>query len=80
MNLDDMEDFIREKVMKDKWTHRELSDHLKQTYPSQKGFSIRSLERFCSSKDIHKTARIKENDLDIVVEDAIDKVRAATTS
>ena len=73
-NLDDLIDFVKEKIKIDKWTHARLSHHLQQTYPGTKGFSERSLQRFCSEKDIHKTSRVDKDDLDVVVEAAINKV------
>lgn len=72
--LDELEDYIREKVVSEQWTHKKLSDFFQQTYPGEKGFSVRSLERFCSERDIHKTPRIRSDDLDVAVDDAIKKV------
>ena len=72
--LNHLEDFIRDKVVVEKWTHKKLSSYLQQIYPGKKGLSIRSLQRFCSDRDIHKTARIQCDDLDAAVEDAIEKV------
>ena len=73
--LEGLEDFIREKIEKEHWTHKELSAHLQHAYPGQRGTSVRSLERFCSVKGIHKTARLSTQHLDEVVSDAIAKVR-----
>ena len=72
--LEGLEDFIREKVEKERWTHTQLSIHLQQAYPGQRGFSVRSLERFCGAAGIHKTARLSEHELDKAVADAIAKV------
>ena len=52
-SLDGLEDFVREKVEKDRWTHSKLSEHLQQAYPGEKGFSVRLIERFCSERGIH---------------------------
>ena len=73
--LEGLEDFIREKIEKEHWTHKELSAHLQHAYPGQRGTSVLSLERFCSVKGIHKTARLSTQHLDEVVSDAIAKVR-----
>ena len=72
--LEALKDLIREKIEKDRWTHRQLSDHLVQAYPGERGFSVRSLQRFCAENDIHKTERIDESALNQVVTDAIAKV------
>lgn len=74
MPCEELEDFIREKVEKEKWTYRKLSLYLQQVYPSERGFSIRSLERFCSLKDIHRTQRLTGSELDNAVSEAIGKV------
>ena len=74
VNLEELEDFVREKIVKEKWTHAKLSSYLQQRYPGVKGFSIRTLERFCANNCIHKTAKIGTVQLDEAVETAIDKV------
>ena len=69
--LEGLKDFIREKLEKERWTHAQLSTYLQQTYPGQRGFSIRSLERFVSENGIHKTSRLSDEDLDGAVDGAI---------
>ena len=59
-----MEDFVREKVEKEHWTHSKISEHLQQVYSGLKGFSVQSIERFCREKGIRKTARLSEQELD----------------
>jgi hypothetical protein len=72
--LDGLEDFIRDKVERDHWTHSQLSDYLQQTYPGERGFSVRSLQRFCAESNIYKTARVSGSVLNQAVTDAIGKV------
>ena len=72
--LDGLKDFIRDKIEKHRWTYRQLSNHLLQAYPGERGFSVRSLQRFCAANDIKKTARISDSALNQVVTDAIAKV------
>ncbi len=72
--LEGLEDYIREKIEKERWTHSQLSAHLLHIYPGLRGTSIRSLERFCSAKGIHKTARLSTQQLDQAVADAVAKV------
>lgn len=78
-DLEEIEDFIREKVERNKWTHVRLSRHLQELYPGMRGFSIRSLERFCSNKGIHKTSRLSAGQIDEVVGEAVAKVRLHVT-
>ena len=56
--LEGLEDLIREKVEQDQWSHAQLSDFLKQSYPGVQGLSIRSIQRFCQEKNIHKTSKV----------------------
>ena len=72
--LDALEDFVRDRIETDHWTHRQLSDYLQNAYPGERGFSVRSVQRFCGEKNIHKTARINTDDLHQAVADAIEKV------
>ena len=76
MTLQDMEDFIRDKIMMENWTHSRISLYLKRLYPGCRGFSVRSIERFCSDKGIHRTSRLDASNLQEVVSEAIRKVSA----
>ena len=73
-SLEALEDFIWQKVEKEHWTHSKLSAHLQEAYPGERGFSVRSLQRFCREKAIRKTARLSEQELDEAVAGAISKV------
>ena len=73
-NLEGLEAFIRKKVEKERWTHVKLSAFLRESYPGMRGVSIRSMERFCSVKGIHKSSRLSKQQLDEAVSDAIAKV------
>lgn len=72
--LDDHEDYIRRRVEIDHANHRQLSEDLKATFPGEKGFSIRSIERFCHEKGIHKTSRLSDEAVEQVVSEAVAKV------
>ena len=72
--LENMEVFVREKVEKERWTHKQLSEFLIARYPGVRGFSVRSIERFCCSKNIHKTAQLQDRELDEIVCKAVEKV------
>ena len=71
--LENVEDFIREKV-KSNCSHKQLSDHLKEAFPGQRGFSVRSIERFCAEKGIKKTTAIDDEDLDSIISEAVSQV------
>ena len=69
-----MESFIKEKVEIERFTYSELSQQLQTAYPGEKGFSARSLQRYCRAKGISKTSKIDDNMLDDVVAEAVSMV------
>ena len=73
--LDELEDFLRTKIEKERWTHPKLSAYLQGLYPGRRGFGVRSLENFCRAKNIHKTSRLNTSEIDTVVSGAVAKVR-----
>ncbi len=73
--LEGLEGYIREKVEQERMTHAQLRDHLQGLHPGARGFSVHSLERFCSAKSIHKTARPSDQRLDDAVAGAIAQVK-----
>jgi len=50
--LDEMEDFIKQKIETERWTHHRLSIYLKQRFPAVRGLSIRSLQRLVVVKPL----------------------------
>ena len=56
MALEELEDFVRQKIEVEKCTHKQLSSQLQQCYPGEKGFSLRSIEHFCSEKEIKRVS------------------------
>ena len=74
--LEQFEDFVREKIVVERCTHKQISDELQQSFPGEKGFSVRSMERFCSDRGISKTCDIDDKDLDEVVSSAVLQVTA----
>lgn len=72
--LEGLEDYIREKVERERMTHAQLREHLQRLYSGVRGFSVRFLERFCSAKGIQKTARPSVQQLDDAVAGAIAQV------
>ena len=57
-------------------THEAIVKELHRMYPGVRGISIRSLKRFCSSRDLHSTSRISDQDLDVLIAFAIGSVSA----
>ncbi len=74
--LEAFEGLIRDKLVNERWTHKQISTFLMERCPGQRGFSVRSIERFCGHKDIHKTSRIDDRSLDVAVSTATAMVRS----
>ena len=55
----------------EKWSHRQISEFLSGQCP---GRSIRSIQRFCSDRNIHKSSRISDSDFKDAVSIATDMV------
>ena len=70
-NLSDIEVSIRLKVEKERWTHLRIKEYVLSNFPNIKGASLRSIERFCSIHDIHKTSRPDDVQLQMAVREAI---------
>lgn len=73
-SLSDIQVLIRLKVEKERWTHLQLKDYILLNFPNIRGASLRSIERFCSVHDIHKTSRPDDVQLQLAVREAIEKV------
>ena len=56
-------------------TYADISRQLQDQYPNVKGFSIRSIERFCASHGLHKTSRLSRHELQKVVTTAVYQVK-----
>jgi len=69
-----MQDFVRTKIEKERKSHRETSEQLQAMYPGIRGCSSRSVRRFCYHHEIHRTSRLKEEQLDRVVSASVRKV------
>lgn len=74
--LNELEDVVREKVERERWTYKKLSTHLLELYPGAKGFGVRSVRRFCCLNNIRRTSRLSDGEVDIVVSGAVAKVSA----
>ena len=75
-----IESFIRCKVIQDRQTHRQLSNMLKQMYPSMRGLSAANVKRFCKAHYIHRTSRLSDSQLDTAVRLCVGKVSDLSSS
>ena len=65
--LDQFEELVREKIEVQKYTHKQISNEFQMSFPGEKGFSVRSIERFCSDKGIKKVSNISEQELETIL-------------
>ena len=72
LNLDDINELISEGK-----TYEEMSNILQRRFPGQRGFSVRTIKRFCSVNQLStvKSAEFIENE----VKEAVDEVMIMTT-
>lgn len=67
---------IRRMVVDEQRTHQDVSRELRRSYPTiRRGLSSRSVARFCERHSIHSTSRIADQDLDNVVQRAVQMVK-----
>ena len=67
-------DTIRHEVVVAKKTYAQISQELQDSFPSERGFSIRSIRRFCERHDIHSRSQLSDRQIDMVVTSGISKV------
>ena len=72
--LEQFEDFVKDKVEVKHCTYKQISDRFTEAFPGERGFSLRSVERFCNQKGIRKTSEINDQELDIVINEAVSQV------
>lgn len=73
LNLDTV---IRERV-RNGYSHEEIASELQMSYPTVDGLSKRSVTRYCSQNNIHYASRLRREELDDVVEQAVYRVCGA---
>ncbi len=67
-SLPNTEALVRNLIETRRLTHTEVAEELKLRYPStDKGISVRSVQRFCSAHNIHRTSRLQEQEVDRLV-------------
>ena len=64
--LEQFEDDIGRRVNRGDM-HTEVSRYLQDMSPGGRGFSVRSVRRFCASRGIHYGSDLSERELDTVV-------------
>lgn len=72
--LEQLEDLVRDLVEQRSWTLSRVSDYLQHSYPGVRGLSLRSVERFCGTKGIHRTSRLGNDEVDRAVSNAVGMV------
>ena len=49
-------------------SHQAIAQEFQRQYPSLRGLSTRSVRRFCSTNQIHRSSRLSTHEVDSVVE------------
>ena len=69
--LQNFEEFVRKRIVDGGVSHKELSEELKQLHrfsdSTATGSSVRSIQRFCHEKGIHKVSHLSQTQLEQVV-------------
>ena len=74
-SIRDIETQLRRKVQDERKSYKMISMELKNQYPHvPRGFSARSIRRFCDDQGIHATSRLTALQLDRVVASSVYKV------
>ena len=68
-------DYVKDLIVNKKKTHSEVSLILQEAYPEKKGFSVRSVRRFCYENDIHSQQHVSNDDLEQCARTVVAKVR-----
>ena len=69
----EVEHYLREEIGKG-ISHKEISKRLQEILPGQRGVSKRSVRRFCSKYNIHRTSRLQKDPLRRVIASKIGQV------
>ena len=59
--LDEIEDFVWEKIEMEKYMHRQLSNELQVSFLGEKEFNLWSVEKFCSDRGLRCLILVKKN-------------------
>ena len=72
--LDEHEEYVRQRIEVYRTTHKQLSDELQRMHPGIRGLSVRSIEKFCRDRGIHKSSCLSIDCVQIAVKEAVSKV------
>ena len=70
-----IEELVRKMVEEEGRSHGEISQILKRSLHVSRGLSTRAVRRYCANNNIHRTARLGERVLDVIMETCVAKVR-----
>ena len=71
--MDGVDKDLMEAVLKRNYTMQEISDLLRKRNPNVRGFSLRSVQRFCQDHDL-SSREITNSELQNIVRQAVEKV------
>ena len=77
VTLYDLDGFVKKGLLFERKTYEQISEELKGMYPGTRGFSVRSIKRFCLKKGYRKYSCPSDMELDIVVANSVLEVRIA---
>lgn len=69
-----LSELIHREIVVAKKTHAQVAEELQDAFPGERGFSTRSVRRFCDRHDIHSRSQLSEQQIDTAVASAISKV------
>lgn len=73
--LPGIEAFMREKIVVERKSHKDISRELQLLHPGMlSGLSSMSVRRYCSRHGIHKTSGLDDRTLDHLVEENVARV------
>ena len=71
--MDGVDKDLMEALLKRNYTMQEISDLLRKRNPNVRGFSLRSVQRFCQDHDL-SSREITNSELQNIVRQAVEKV------
>jgi hypothetical protein len=66
--------YIEQLIYRERKTYHEISELLQRQYPNERGFSERSVRRYCKENGLFKQSGIEGATLDAMVKDVVSKV------
>ena len=73
-DIDGIQSYIQHAKEVERKTNAQISAELQQTFPTMRGLSQRSVERFCADHKIAATSRLDAQSLSRVVKSAVSEV------